>query len=456
MTTHEPNGRGHILQPLTTSDTRPQERVDDLIMANNRRDIHPTISSHRPDLEPYEDLYRHLHANPELSLCESETAKLIVARLTDRYGDDMDVKYPIGGHGIAAILRNGVGPTVLLRADTDALPVFEKTGLPYASTKRMADATGVEQPVMHACGHDMHMTSLLAATELLHGARAEWSGTLVLVFQPAEEKGKGAQAMIDDGLYTRHGVPVPDVVLGGHVMPGRAGTLGTRAGAMASSADSWRVTLHGRGAHASQPHAACDPVVMAAHTIVRLQTIVSREINPQAPAVVTVAAVRAGEAENVIPESAELKIDMRAFDAAGRRRLVDAVRRIVHAESVASGAPREPEFEELRTFPILVNDDDVTARLSKSMGAYFGDAFGVSPHLGGSEDFGILATSVDRPSCFWVYGGVDPELYERKAAEETLNDLPINHSAYFAPVIQPTLTTATDAYALAALTWLGK
>lgn len=419
------------------------------------RDINFVIKSHRPKLEPYEELYKHLHQNPELSLCEIETAKFVAGQLSKHQPDGYEIRQAIGGYGVAAILKNGEGPIILLRGDMDALPVAEKTGLPYASTKRMKDASGVEHPVMHACGHDMHMTSLLAAAELLYAARKLWSGTLVLVFQPAEEKGKGAQAMVNDGLYTKHKIPLPDIVLGGHVMPYRAGLVGAKPGVMASSADSWKITLHGRGAHASQPHVSCDPVVMAAHTVVRLQTIVSREIDPQQPAVVTVAAIKAGEAENVIPETAELKVDIRAYDVESREKIMNAVKRIVEAESSASNAVKKPDYDLLRTFPILKNDESVTNRLSESMKSYFGDSFMISPPLGGSEDFGILATSIGKPSCFWIYGGSDPSLIDRLEREKRTEDIPINHSAYFAPVIQPTLTVAVDAYALAALTWLG-
>jgi amidohydrolase len=245
----------------------------------------PTISelatSYRPSLTKYEHLYKHFHANPELSNQEEATAARCVSEL-QTISPDFDIKPNIGGHGIAAILFNGPGSTVLLRADFDALPIEERTGLPYASKIRMHDADGVEKPVMHACGHDMHISCLLGAAETLVAAREKWSGTLVFVFQPAEERGTGAQAMIDDGLYDseRHGVPVPDVVLGAHVMPHRAGVIGTRRGLLMSAADSMRITLHGRGGHASMPHRLVDPVVMAASTVMRLQTIVSREVDP--------------------------------------------------------------------------------------------------------------------------------------------------------------------------------
>lgn len=245
----------------------------------------PNISDladkHRPDLSKYEDLYKHFHAHPELSNQEKETAARCVSELQS-ISSDFEIKTGVGGHGIAATLRNGSGPVVLLRADFDALPIQERTGLPYASKKRMADADGIEKPVMHACGHDMHISCMLGAAEALVAARESWGGTLVLAFQPAEERGTGAQAMIDDGLYDPkgHNVPIPDIVLGAHVMPHRAGVIGTRRGLIMSAADSMRVTLHGRGGHASMPHRLVDPVVMAASTVMKLQTIVSREVDP--------------------------------------------------------------------------------------------------------------------------------------------------------------------------------
>ena len=421
----------------------------------NMSDIGSIVNKHRPDLAPYETLYKYLHANPELSYSERETASTIRSHLSKHNG--LDIHTAIGGHGIAATLSNGSGPTVLLRADTDALPVLEKTGLPYASTKRMKDAEGKDQPVMHACGHDMHTTSLLAAAELLHSARDSWSGTLVLVFQPAEEKGSGAKAMVEDGLYSKKLVPIPDVVLGAHVMPYKSGLIGTRAEVMASAADSMKITLYGRGGHASQPHRTVDPVVMAAYTVARLQTLVSREVEPSQTAVVTVASIRAGETENIIAEEAEIKVNVRTFDESVREKVLAGVKRIVKAESEASGATKQPEFQKLSEFPITWNDEEVTAKLDKSMKHYFEDKWHLSfPPLQGSEDFSVLGTSVSKPCNFWVYGGTDPELWDCMEKDGTLLELPINHSAYFAPVIQPTLRTAVDGYAVAALTWLTK
>ncbi|KAF2090169.1 metal-dependent amidase/aminoacylase/carboxypeptidase [Saccharata proteae CBS 121410] len=419
--------------------------------------ISQLIQAYRPDLAAYEALYKHLHQNPELSFQEKDTAAEIKQRLEKL--PEYKVHTDIGGHGLAAVLENGAGKTILLRADIDGLPVEEKTGLPYASKKKMINTEGVEKPTMHACGHDMHITSLLAAAELLVKAKEEWSGTLLLVFQPAEEMGKGAQAMVDDGLYKK--VPIPDIAVGGHVMPYRSGVIGTRRGLMASSADSYNLTLYGRSGHASQPHVTIDPVVMAANTIQRLQTIVSREVDPLDSACVSVAYVRAGDAVNIIPERADLGLDVRAYKPATRARVLDSVTRIVNAESAASGSPRAPRLTETRSFPFLVNDDAATAAIEDSFEAHFGAgprAYTADmPRLGGSEDCGILATAVDRPIVFFTYGGVDPEVWDKAEEEEKLGErIPINHSAYFAPVIRPTLRVAVDGYAAAALTWLVK
>ncbi|KAK6008368.1 hypothetical protein QM012_000271 [Aureobasidium pullulans] len=424
--------------------------------ANNP--ISEVVASHRPDLEKeYVPLYKHFHAHPELSFQEKETAAKIAEHLQQTC-PEVVLHTGIGGHGLAGVLKNGSGPTVLLRADIDGLPVEEKSGLAWASTKRMVDLEGVEKPTMHACGHDIHITSLLAAATLLYKSRDSWSGTLIFCFQPAEEKGKGAQAMVDDGLYDK--VPIPDVVLGGHVMPMRAGTLGTKRGLMASSADSLKVTLYGKGGHASQPHRLVDPVVMAASTVMRLQTVVSREVDPADNAVVTCACIIAGDAENVVADNAILKLDLRAVNAETRSKVLSSVKRIVNAESMASGAVQDPTFETTRNFPLTINDDEVTQRLEESFSKHFGtddDAYtSFAAKLGGSEDFGILATAIGKPSCFWTYGGTDPKMWDQVAAEGRPGDVPINHSAFFAPVIMPTLQVAVDAYAVGALTWLLK
>ncbi|PQE23205.1 hippurate hydrolase protein [Rutstroemia sp. NJR-2017a BVV2] len=415
------------------------------------------LETHRPNLSPYENLYKHFHSHPELSNQEAATASTIISHLRT-LSPDLVIRSSIGGHGIAAILPNGPGPTVLSRADMDALPIAELTRLPYASTQRSPDL----HPVMHACGHDMHMTCLLAYTELMISARAQWSGTLVLVFQPAEERGTGAQSMVDDGLYdvSRHAVPIPDVVFSGHVVPARAGVIGIRPGTMASSCDNLRVTFHGRGGHASMPERLVDPIVMAASAVVRLQTLVSREVHPSEHAVVTVASfVSGGPAENVVGDEAVITVDIRANTQETRSRLGEGVRRIVSAESVASRAVKPPTIEQTRSFPVTVNDAVVTERVGKAFQDHFGageDSYVEDfPRLSFSEDFCILASAVDKPALLFAYGCTAPDKFDQAKKDGTLAEsIPGNHSSLFVPAIFPTMQVGIDAYALSALAWL--
>ena len=254
----------------------------------------------------------------------------------------------------------------------------------------------------------MHITGLLAAAETLYKSRDSWSGTLILAFQPAEERGTGAQAMVDDGLYDpkKHNVPVPDLCLGGHVMPMRSGVIGTRRGLIATAADSMRITLHGRGGHASMPDRLIDPIVMAASTIMKLQTIVSREVESWDSAVVTVASIQAGHAENVVVDDAKIAIDVRTIDPKTREKVKKSIHRIVKAECVASNAVKEPTFQTTRAFPLTVNDDAVTEKLEETFREHFGEGdqsyTTEVPKLGGSEDFSVLATAVDRPYSFFM------------------------------------------------------
>ena len=305
------------------------------------------------DLEDLAALYRDLHAHPELAFAERRTASIVAERL---HGLGYQVTAGVGGTGVVGVLENGDGPTVLLRADMDALPVLEQTGLPYASTRRVRDAAGADVPVMHACGHDMHVSCLLgAAAELAAQASSgAWQGRLLLVFQPAEEGDGGAQAMIDDGLYDRF--PVPDIVLGQHVMPLPAGVLGLHGGPAMAAADAIRVVLYGEGGHGSRPETTVDPVLMAAATVLRLQGIVSREVAASDTAVLTVGALHAGTAANIIPDRAELLLSLRSFDEKVHAKVRDAIDRIVRAEAAASGARKDPEITTTDSFPVLVND----------------------------------------------------------------------------------------------------
>jgi hippurate hydrolase len=391
------------------------------------------------------DVYRDLHAHPELSGQEHRTAGIAAAWLRDL---GLEVVEGIGGTGVVGILRNGAGPTVLLRADMDALPVTEATDLAHASTV---------DGVMHACGHDVHVTCLLGAADRLTAARESWSGTLVLLVQPAEETVRGAQAMVDDDLFTR--VPRPDVVLGQHVAPLPAGMLGLRSGPAFAASDSLRVTLHGVGGHGSRPEATVDPVVMAAATVMRLQTLVSREVSGTDTAVVTVGALNAGTKANIIPDDAELLLNIRSYDEAVRTHLLEAIDRVVRAEAEASRAPRPPDIEVFESAPAAVNDPDAVTRTRGALESVVGAGRLVDPGpVTGSEDVGVLAAAAGAPLVYWLLGGADPAAFAGAATPEQLlrvvAGLPSNHSPQFAPAEDPTLRIGVAALVAAATEWL--
>jgi amidohydrolase len=419
-----------------------------------QKSLSDLLKSASLDLASYEDLYKHFHAHPELSLQEKVTSETVAAHLSQLKAYELHTH--IGGYGLAGVFRNGPGKTVLLRADMDALPVKELTGLPYASSVTMRDSDGNEKPVMHACGHDMHMTCLLAAAELLVKIKHEWSGTLIVVFQPNEERGGGAQAMVDDGLYSK--IPMPDYVLGQHVMRMRAGSIGSRPGTIMAAADSCKITLFGRGGHGSTPHQTVDPVLLAAHVVLRLQNIVSREVDPSDVAVVTVGSLQAGQTENIISDRAEIGIDFRSVKLETRQQIISSIKRIVEAECLASGSPKPPVITPTRRFPPTTNDKYAATQLAASFADHFEEDFdGDIPRTNVAEDFSTLATSQGVPSSFWLFGGIDPELWDKAQGDDALvQQIPGNHSALFAPVIQPTMKTGTDALCLAALTFLRK
>jgi hippurate hydrolase len=398
-----------------------------------------------------EAIYTDLHQHPELSFQETRTAGVIAARLSEL---GIAHESGIGGTGIVSVIENGSGPVVWLRADMDGLPVAEATGLPYASTARGVDPAGNDVPVMHACGHDMHVTALLGALERLAATTAEWSGTVVAVFQPAEEFGAGARAMIDDGVLERF--PLPDVVLGQHLTPLPAGIIGVRPGTQMAASDGLTVTLHGRGGHGSRPHATVDPILMAAAAIMRLQTIVSREIDPREMGVVTVGSIHAGLKHNIIPAEATLQLSLRYPDDASRERMLTRVARVVRAEAAASGAEQEPTIVTDHTLPPTINDTGATARTADAFRRAFGPEAVVDPGMfTGSEDVSWFARDSGAPLVFWFWGGLDPDTYATAVAAGTVDrDIPTNHSPFFAPILHPTIEQGVGNLVVAAREWL--
>jgi len=411
------------------------------------------VLTHLPGLLPdLEALYKNVHAHPELSMQETRTADLAAKHLRD---NGYEVTTGVGKTGVVGLLRNGEGPTVMLRADMDALPILEASGVDYASTVIATDAEGRTGPVAHACGHDMHVAWLTGVTTLFAQKRDAWRGTLMAVFQPGEETAQGAQAMIDDGLFKRF--PKPDAVLGQHVMVGPAGTVAGGAGPITSAADSLQIRIFGRGAHGSMPQASIDPIIMAAAIVLRLQTIVSREIAATDAAVVTVGVLQAGTKENVIPDEALIKLNVRTFDEGVRTHVLAAIERIVNAEAQASGAPRAPEITALDRYPLNVNDKSASDRVAEALRLHFGpDRVRHTGPAPASEDFGCFGTEWNAPSVYWFVGGTDPKVYAKAKADGRINDLPVNHSPMFAPVIHPTLETGVEAMVAAALAWLAK
>jgi amidohydrolase len=414
------------------------------------------MSSVQEILSGYEGLqsdqevfYKDLHQHPELSHQEHRTAQRVAQRL-QQYG--CTVQAGIGGTGVVGTLASGDGPTVLLRADMDALPVKEDTGADYASTATALDADGDQVPVAHACGHDIHVSCLLGAAKLMADEPGRWHGTLVALFQPAEETGDGAQGMVDDGLLSQ--IPAPDVALAQHVLPGVSGTLGTHPGPFLSAADSIKITVYGRGGHGSMPQNTVDPVVLAATIVVRLQTVVSREIAPTQTAVLTVGSSQAGTTSNVIPDRAVLQLNLRSYSPQTRRRMLSAIQRIIRGECQAAGSPQDPDFETLDSYPLTSNDPDATRRVAAAFGKHFGDRAVEWPQQTASEDFSNIPRAAGIPYTFWAIGGTDPQVYRTAEKDGLLDDLPANHSPKFLPVLQPTLRTGTEALTAAALAWL--
>ena len=410
-------------------------------------EILASLATLLPELEA---VYKDIHAHPELSMQETRTAGIAANHLKAL---GFEVTKGVGKTGVVGILRNGDGPIVMLRADMDALPVKEATGLPYASTVTGTEPSGKTVPVAHSCGHDMHVACLIGASSLFAKSRDSWHGTLMAVFQPGEETAQGAQAMIDDNLFERFSKPA--VVLGQHVMSLPSGHLDWRTGVVTSAADSLQIRMFGRGAHGSMPEASIDPIIMAASTVMRLQTIVSREVAPTDSAVVTIGVLQAGTKENVIPDDAVIKLNVRTFDEGVRKHVLAAIERIVSAEAAASGAPKPPEITSLDHYSMVTNDVDATEKVVDAFRQNFpdGSVEQTKPTMA-SEDFGCFGAEWHAPAVFWFFGGDDPEVYDKAKKDGTLNSLPTNHNPRFAPVIHPTLETGVKALVVAAHAWL--
>jgi len=389
-----------------------------------------------------EELYKHFHRHPELGLKEFETSQRIESELV-RLGCEI---HRFGGTGIVGILRQDLGPVVLARADMDALPVREDTGLEYSS-----EVDGV----MHACGHDMHVTTLLGAVKFFAENRQYWKGTYIALFQPAEETAAGAQAMIADGLV--ESLPRPEVALAQHVMPGEAGMIGTKPGPILSAGDCLRITIYGRGAHGSMPHNSVDPVVLAASIVLKLQTIVSRETQPGHFAVLTVGALNAGSTANIIPDRAQLLLNIRTYEPEIRQRMVESIRRVVRGECEAAGSPKDADFEFYDQFPLTSNDQTVNTRVTEAFENHFGtDQVYLTDPATASEDFSRIPDAFGIPYVYWTVGCTDAQQYRDASQRGTVStEIPANHSPFFAPVINPTLATGTGAQVIAALAYLG-
>ncbi len=397
-----------------------------------------------------ESLYLDLHKNPELAFQEKNTA----AKLADGLRAlGFEVTTGVGGTGVVGILRNGQGPTVMIRTELDALPVLEQTGLPYASHTTTKDRFGREVPVMHACGHDIHMATWLGTARLLASTKERWRGTLMMLGQPAEETVSGAVAMLKDGLFTRF--PKPDFALAVHDdsdLP--AGKVGYTPGYTLSNANSVDITIYGKGGHGASPQSTVDPVVIAARTVLALQTIVSREVDPRDPAVVTVGSIHGGTKNNIIPDEVKLQLTVRSYKDEVQQHLLAAIQRIAKAEALAANAPKEPTFEIFDAAHATYNDPNVTKRLASLLQNALGKGNVVEqPPKMASEDFSEYGRA-GVPAVMLSVGAVQPAKYA--AAKAAGTPLPSLHSSLFAPDRELTLKTAIRAETAAALELLGR
>ena len=406
-----------------------------------------TISAILSDLDNTrsyrEELYKFFHQHPELSLQEFETSKRIISEL-ESYGVESIQR--IGDTGVVAVISNGDGPVVALRGDIDALPMAERSGKEYAATgaTQVDNNTGQETPVAHTCGHDVHISSLLGAVQAFNSHRELWNGTLMAVFQPAEETAAGARMMVEEGIVEK--LSAPDVYLGQHVLgslPG--GAVGSRVGAVMSEAASIEITLHGKGSHGSMPNLGVDPIVLGSAIVTRLQSVISREIAASETAVLTVGSFHAGTKSNIIPDSAVLQLNTRAFSKDVAAHLHEAIERIVRSECAAARCPEPPEFKYYDQYPLTSNDESVTAHVRAAFDDFFGENSVDLAQVPASEDFSIIPDAFGIPYSYWGLGGFADQ-----------QNAPGNHSPAFAPDMQPTLDRGVEALVVAASAWLVK
>jgi hippurate hydrolase len=411
----------------TISLARAQTSRDDL--SKRVDDLYPSL----------EKLYLDLHQHPELSLHEQKTAAKMAAELRSA---GFEVTEGVGGTGVVGVLRSGPGPTVLLRTELDALPVPEKTGLPYASHATAKNDAGEEVPLMHACGHDVHMTCWVGTARVLSHLKDQWHGTLVFIAQPAEERLIGARAMLADGLFTRF--PKPDFCIALHDAPGLpAGKVGYSIGPALSSADAVDVTIYGKGGHGAWPQTTVDPIVIAARTILAWQTLVSRENNPQDFAILTVGSIRGGTKHNIIPDEVKMQLTVRAFRDDVRRRILAGISRIAKAEAAASSAPREPDVKVSESCAVTVNDPKLAERVGAALRNSLGDAnVEILPPEPASEDFSEFGLA-GVPSLMFRLGATNPKRFEE--AQKSGETLPSLHSSLFAPDAEPAIKTGVQA-----------
>jgi amidohydrolase len=409
------------------------------------------LDEHLPGLV---ETYKHLHANPEISLGELKTATLL-AKEWEKSG--YEVTSGVGRTGVVAVMRNGDGPTVLIRGDMDALPVIEETGLPYASKVMIKKPDGTTVGAMHACGHDVHVTMALGTGRLLSDLREQWSGTVVMIGQPAEEIGRGARLMIEDGLFERF--PKPDYCLSMHVkhnLP--VEHLGYTSGWTAANVDSVDITIFGKGGHGARPQDAVDPIVTAAHVITSLQTLVSRRANPIEPAVVTVGSIHGGTKHNIIPSEVKLQLTVRSYSDATRQLLLDGIRQITVDTCKVFGCPKEPlvEIDENEYTPAGYNDPGLTSAAAAIFETLVGEEkVVVLPAEMGGEDFSRYAKHLGVPGLQYRVGTVSAEKYEASLKPGAEN-LPSLHSAFYAPVPEPSVRLSVESMANLALALLGK